>query len=79
MKQLLLVLLLLISAAVKGAVFEEYAYNADNMVFIRLLNTDVYPVSCYYRDQYNFITFIVGPRSYSMWYPVYGSYVWQCK
>ena len=78
MKSLFLALLLLISSAVFAQVVQETAMNNAGQPFIRLHNNTPSWASCYYRDTYNYFTFVIAPQTYSMWYPVYGYYEWQC-
>ena len=77
MKRLMLVLLLLCSAAF-AQVNEEIATNNGQM-FIRIHNTTEYYYSCYYRDEVNYLTFSLPPYTTSGWQPIYGYYEWQCN
>ena len=78
MKKLMLVLLLLCSAAFAQTVSEEVAYNNGQM-FIRIHNTTQTYYSCYYIYEVNYLTFSLAPRTTSGWQPVYGYYEWQCN
>ena len=77
MRSLLLALLLVCSVAV-AQIVPQQADNDQGNSFFRLHNNTPYYISCYYRDSYNFITFSIAPRSTSLWYPVYGFYIWEC-
>ncbi len=79
MKSLFLTLLLLVSAASFAQVIQETATNDVGQPFIRMYNNTPSWASCYYRDNYNYFTFVIAPQTYSMWYPVYGYYEWQCQ
>jgi len=80
MKKLFLILILmLISFSVDAQVQEQMSRNNVGQPIIRFFNNFNRPVSCYYRDQYNYFTFVIHPRSYSFWYPVYGYYKWNCN
>jgi len=78
MRSLLLALLLVCSVAV-AQIVPEQANNNQGQAFFRLHNNSSYFVSCYYKDMYNYITFTIAPNSASLWYPVYGVYVWECQ
>jgi len=81
MKALLLTLLLFVSAVASSQqmpVYEQLASN-DQGTFIRIHNTLLRYVSCYYRDDYNYFTFIIAPQTVTDWQPIYGAYVWECK
>lgn len=78
MRAILLALLLLISPAAMGQV-PQTNMNSNGQMIFRIANPTHYYMSCFYRDQYNYFTFSVAPRSYSMWYPVYGQYQWGCN
>lgn len=77
MRSLLLALLLVCSVAF-AQIVPQQADNDMGQSFFRLHNTSSYYISCYYRDTYNYITFTVAPQSTSLWYPVYGFYIWEC-
>lgn len=77
MKKLLLVLLLVCSSAF-AQVVPQSATNNQGQPFLRLNNTTEYYLSCYIRDNYNYFTFRISPYTMSVWYPVYGQYVWEC-
>ena len=81
MKNFLLASLLLLMSATVSAqqVVEETAVNNMGQPFIRLINNTPYYASCYLRDSYNYLTFVIAPGSVSMWYPIYGFYVWECR
>ncbi len=79
MRSLLLVLLLVCSAAFAQQIVPQQADNNQGQSFFRLHNNTPYYISCYYRDTYNYITFTIGPNNTSLWYPVYGFYVWECR
>jgi len=82
MRSLILTLLLLISSAVSAQVMQEVATNNAGQPFIRLYNNTPSWVSCYYRDSYNYFTFVIAPQAVSLWYPIYGmkfgQYEWKC-
>lgn len=78
MRKLLLVLLLVCSAAF-AQVNEEMSSNDYGQLFIRIHNTTGSYMSCYYKDEVNYITFFLRPYSISNWQPVYGYYEWKCN
>jgi hypothetical protein len=73
----LLTLLLFIPTA-SAQVMPEQRNNNGQTIF-RVVNNTNYYTNCFYRDQANYFTFSVSPRSSSMWYPVFGQYQWGCK
>ena len=80
MKALLLTLLLFVSAIASSQqmpVYEQVANNNQG-AFIRIFNTLPRYVSCYYRDDYNYFTFVIAPHTVTVWQPIYGTYVWEC-
>ena len=80
MKSFILALLLVCSTVFAQVLVQpEQANNNRGQSFFRLHNNSSFYVSCYYRDNYNFMTFSIAPGSVSMWYPVYGVYVWECQ
>ena len=81
MKTLLLALLLISSASFAQvvAIIPETALNDTGAPFLRLHNNTFSYVSCYYKDEYNFFTFVLAPQTASLWYPVYGYYEWRCE
>ena len=78
MRSLLLALLLVCTAAV-AQVQQQQAQNNQGQSFLRLHNNSSYWTNCYYRDQFNYVTFNIAPYSTSLWYPVYGQYEWRCR
>lgn len=78
MKKLFLVLLLLSSIAF-AQVNEETSTNDYGQLFIRIHNTTDRYMSCYYKDNINYITFVINPYSITDWQPVYGYYEWRCQ
>ena len=62
-----------------NTVCEQLARNDYGNLFIRVANYLPRYVSCYYRDDYNYLTFNVAPQSVTLWQPVYGTYVWECE
>jgi len=78
MKKLLLILLLMWSSAI-AQVNEEVSSNDYGQYFIRIHNTTGSFMSCYYKDEENYITFVIQPYSITEWQPIYGSYEWRCK
>ena len=78
MRNLLLTLVLVCSAA-SAQIIPEQANNNQGQSFFRLYNNTPYYISCYYKDNYNYITFTIAPRNTSFWYPVYGFYIWECQ
>lgn len=89
MKQIFFVILLFCASVVSTAtstaqqprqpVYEEKAVNKNGVVFVRIVNTTPYAISCWLRDQYNFTAFVVVDNNTSLWYPVYGQYAWYCE
>jgi len=79
MKKLIFILMLLYSSVAFAQIQEQHSVNNAGQTFIRLYNALPRPVSCYYRDNVNYFTFVIPPRSVSMWYPTYGPYQWQCN
>ncbi len=79
MRSFLLVLLLLVSSVASAQIMEQHAQNDMGQPFIRLYNNTPYYASCFYKDAYNYLTFVIAPGTVSLWYPVYGYYVWQCN
>jgi len=77
MRKLLLVLLLVCSSAFAQLIPQE-ATNNQGQPFLRLNNNTGYYLSCYIKDNYNYFTFTISPYTSSLWYPVYGVYVWEC-
>ena len=79
MRSLLLALVLVCSTALAQIqIIPQQADNDQGQSFFRLHNNTSYYISCYYRDSYNYITFTIAPRSISLWYPIYGFYIWEC-
>ncbi len=78
MKNLLLTLLL-ISTAAFAQITPQTATNDQGAPFLRLFNNTSVYTSCYLRDEYNYFTFVIAPQTFSLWYPVYGYYEWQCR
>jgi len=79
MKKLLLVLLLMFATVADAQVGPQMGQNAYGQPIVRITNTLPRPVSCFIRDQYNYYTFVVPPRSVSLWYPIYGPWQWSCS
>ena len=80
MKKLMLFLLLMLFPVVVDAqVMPQYNQAVNGQPLIRFVNNGQFWVSCFYRDQYTYYTFTLGPRQASYWYPIYGSYQWQCR
>ena len=81
MKALILTILLFVSAIASSQqppVYEQIASNNQG-TFIRIHNTLPRYVSCYYRDSYNYFTFVIAPQTVTDWQPICGVYVWQCQ
>jgi hypothetical protein len=78
MKKFLLVLLLLLYSSASAQVMEELSTNDIGQAFIRIHNVTPSYYSCYYRDEVNYVTFVLAPNTVSGWQPVYGYYEWQC-
>jgi len=80
LKNIILALLLAIVVFIPASaqVSSQQAVNSIGQPFIRIYNMTPRYVSCYYRDQFNYFTFVISPNSYSMWYPIYGQYEWRC-
>jgi len=78
MRSLFLALLLVCSVAV-AQIVPQQASNDQGQSFLRIHNNTPYYISCYYRDSYNYITFTISPNTTSLWYPVYGYYIWECQ
>ena len=78
MRSLLLALLLVCSTAL-AQIIPQQAENNQGQSFFRIQNHTSYYISCYYRDSYNYITFTIAPNTVSLWYPVYGYYIWECQ
>lgn len=79
MKKLIAICLLLVSSVVAAEIIPEQAVSQNGIPLFRLYNNTPYWTSCYYRDQYNYFTFSIAPYSYSMWYPSYGYFEWECR
>lgn len=80
MKNILLAIILILAPLTASAqVVEEVAQNNTGQAFIRLHNYLPRWVSCYYSDDYNYFTFTIAPQTTTMWQPIYGAYVWECR
>lgn len=83
MKTLLVSITLIISlfwsTVTLSQVYENKTINNQGLTIIQIVNNGNYPVTCFYRDNINFITFILNPRTVSQWIPVYGYYQWGCN
>ncbi len=79
MRILLLVLVFVSSLAWGNGVWEDHTMNQRGEPLIRFHNNTSYPVSCYYRDQVNFFTFIIQPMGITPWLFQYGRYQWECN
>lgn len=78
MKSVLLTLLILFSPVVSAQVMSDTTLNNNGQTLFRVMNRTPVYINCLYKDDYNYFTFAVPPFSYSMWYPVYGQYIWRC-
>jgi len=78
MKKLLLILLLLWSTTL-AQMNEEISVNDVGQMFIRIHNSTPDYFSCYYKDEVNYVTFVLAPFTVSGWQPVYGYYEWKCS
>ena len=78
MKKLFLALALAF-LAVNAQAFYPEQINTPQGSFFRVVNNDPYPVSCFVKDQFTYMTFYVYPGQASMWYPVRGHYTWSCR
>jgi hypothetical protein len=82
-KKLLIVLatitLTLFSSNANAQVTPEEGMNNAGQTFFRLHNNTPVWLNCYYRDQYNYFTFVVQPWSTSQWYRTFGVFIWECK
>ena len=78
-KVLILTFLLLISFPASSQVTSQDVITHTGQTVFRVLNNTGYYLSCYYRDQYNYVAFQLPPYTTSMWYPVYGVYHWECR
>lgn len=80
MKKFLVALLFLVSTAIAGNVgyYTEQTVTPTGVTVVRVANALDVTLACYIQDNFNYTTFYVYPRSYSMWYPVYSQYIWNC-
>lgn len=80
MKKIILAIALVLMTSFAGAqVVTDVQRNSQGQPFIRFINHNSYPVSCWYQDQFNYITFAINSYSSSMYYPIYGNFRWQCQ
>jgi len=79
MKKLIAVCLLLMSSFAMADIIPEQTVSQSGVPLFRLFNDTDYHVACYYRDNLNYFTFTIAPYSYSMWYPSYGYFEWECR
>lgn len=79
MRKILFILLITFSTMAYSQVIEQRNQTNHGKLVIRLYNSTPFYMSCYYKDSYNYVTFTLGPRAYSMWYPVHGGYRWECR
>jgi hypothetical protein len=79
MKWLVLTLALLLSSAANAQIFPEQTMSTTGMPLVRIRNNTPAPISCFLRDDYNFVSFAIPPYSASYWYPVYGIFQWHCN
>ena len=79
MKKLILILCLLFAVSADAQVNEQHNMNNYGQPIIRFYNSLPRPVSCFYRDQFTYYTFVIGPHQYSYWYRINGQYQWQCR
>lgn len=79
MKKLILILLLMLPFTADAQVQPQVGRNNMGQPIIRFVNLYYRPVSCFYKDAYSYYTFTILPQSYSMWYPIYGNYSWNCR
>ena len=80
MKKLLLALSFVAMSAFasNAGVYVEESVTDRGVPIVRIANALDVMLSCYIQDRHNYIPFYVYPRSYSLWYPVSGQYVWEC-
>lgn len=80
MRALIVALLLMLTPiSASATVQQEVATNNFGQPFIRLHNYYPVAVSCYYRDAYNYYTFIIPAQTTTVWQPIYGQYQWRCS
>lgn len=80
MKAIVLAICLMLSSTLAwGQIEAQEARNNVGMTFVRLVNHNPVPVSCYYQDRFNYFTFMIYPHSTSRWIPTYGFFQWACK
>jgi hypothetical protein len=78
-KNLIMGVFMFCSLPSAAQVFEEHALSPGGIPLIRFINSTGYPVSCYYSDEYTYLNFYILPNQFSMWFPIYGRYVWECR
>lgn len=76
---LFVMLMCFASVAQTPPVYHEQAVNNHGVVYMRIVNTTPRAVSCWLEDQQTFNSFVVLGNRTSLWYPVYGQYVWYCE
>lgn len=79
MRAFILALLLLIAFPAVAQVSPEIRTSNTGQPIFRVHNNTPYYLSCYYRDQYNYVPFRIAPYSVSMWYPIYSTPEWRCQ
>jgi hypothetical protein len=76
---LIALFVVLFSSATEADVYAQTTNTPTGQFVFRVVNETPYYISCYYRDNYNYYTFSLAPYNASLWYPIYGSYVWRCE
>lgn len=79
-KFLIILLTCLLSFSVYAQVRSQTAVSNTGTPIIRFFNPYPFSVGCEFRDSNaGYFTFVIPPRSFTMWYPMYGRIEWKCS